>query len=137
MTEPRDDLGLEEGAGYSKDYWDIVFDQLKKRRLFKLALAVLALLYASAIYAPLLANDRPFVLEAINYKEYELALKTLYPATVGLRSKVRQTPDEFLAKGADELGRRLEPETCDRLLRLAALLVVWGERFNLTAHRSP
>ena len=89
---------------YSKDYWDIVFDQLGRKRLFKLALAALALLYASAIYAPLIANDRPFVLEAVNYKEYERALKTLFFASLGLQELVGQTPVEFLERtqGSDQ-----------------------------------
>ena len=49
MTEPahqdprRDD---------PRDAWDLVFEQLGRRRLFRLALGLLALLYASAIYAP-------------------------------------------------------------------------------------
>lgn len=69
---------------YSKDYWDQVFEQLGKRRLFKVALSILALLYGCAVFAPLIANDRPYVLEAANYEEYGAAHRMLYPVTLGL-----------------------------------------------------
>lgn len=83
-------------ATYSKDYWDLVFEQLGRNRLFKVALVVLGLLYASAIYAPLIANDRPFVLEAADYAEYNKAMRTLYPATLGVGRVAKQTPAEYL-----------------------------------------
>jgi peptide/nickel transport system permease protein len=82
---------------YSKDYWDLVFEQLGRNRLFKITLAILAVLYASAIYAPLIANDRPYVIVAANYRDYGRALRTLYPATIGLGRILRQTPDEYSA----------------------------------------
>lgn len=81
---------------YSKDYWDLVFEQLGRNRLFKLAMAVLALLYASAIYAPLLANDQPFMIEGVNRSEYGDAHRTLYPAVLGASSLVKKTPEEYL-----------------------------------------
>ena len=34
-------------SAYSKDYWDIVFEQLGRRRLFRAAVVVLALIYAT------------------------------------------------------------------------------------------
>ena len=49
----------EEESVYSKDYWDTVFEQVGRRPLVKAALALLALLYASAIFCTFLANDRP------------------------------------------------------------------------------
>ncbi len=61
--------------GYSKDYWDIVFEQLGRRKLFKLGLGILAILYSVAIFAPVLANDRPFKLVAADYKGYSDALR--------------------------------------------------------------
>lgn len=91
---------------YSKDYWDLVFEQLGRNRLFQLAMAVLALLYASAIYAPLIANDRPYVLEAVNYREYGKALRTLYPATLGVERMLRQSAEEYMEDrtGGSTLG---------------------------------
>ena len=82
---------------YSKDYWDLVFEQLSRRKLFKLGLAVLTLLYATAIYAPLIANDRPFVLEAIDYREYKSALRSLSAVSSAISRLVKQTPEEFLS----------------------------------------
>ncbi|MCA8980339.1 MAG: ABC transporter permease [Planctomycetes bacterium] len=83
---------------YSKDYWDLVFEQLGRNDLFKLALGILALLYASAIYAPLIANDQPFVIEAVNRSEYGDAHRTLYPAVLGAASLAKKTPEEYLEK---------------------------------------
>jgi peptide/nickel transport system permease protein len=85
-----------DGPTYSKDYWDLVFEQLGRRRLFQLAMALLALLYASAIYAPLLANDRPYYLEAIDVGAYEAAHRTLYPVTLGMGRLLKETPEEYL-----------------------------------------
>lgn len=85
-------------APYSKDYWDIVFEQLGRNRLFKFAAVLLTLMYASAIYAPLIANDRPYILEAANYADYNSAMRTLYPATLGAGRVAKQTPEEYLAK---------------------------------------
>jgi ABC-type dipeptide/oligopeptide/nickel transport system permease subunit len=98
--KPSTNLGSKssEPPTYSKDYWDLVFEQLGRNRLFKLAVVVLTLLYASAIYAPLIANDRPYVLEAANYAEYNKALRTLYPATLGVGRIAKQTPEQYLEK---------------------------------------
>ncbi len=106
MTEPRPDPGggAEPGPAYSKDYWDQVFDQLGRRKLFNLAMFVLVLLYAMAVYAPLIASDRPYVLEAISYKEYGQAQRTLYPVSLSLGRLLEQGPAEYLAsrpEGAD------------------------------------
>ena len=90
---------------YSKDYWDLVFEQLGRNRLFKFAVAILTIMYASAIYAPVIANDRPYVLEAANYADYNKSLRTLYPATLGVGRIAKQTPDEYLKKrteGSDQ-----------------------------------
>ncbi len=87
---------------YSKDYWDLVLDQLGRRSLFKLALAVLALLYGTAIYAPLLGSDRPYVLEAVNYEEYGVAQRTLYPVTLSVGRLIRQGREEYEAGLPDD-----------------------------------
>ena len=86
----------EPASFYSKDYWDLVFEQLGKRWLFKISMAVLALLYASAIYAPFIANDRPFVLEAIDYKEYKAATKGLRSVCSSVVRQVEKTPEAYL-----------------------------------------
>ncbi|HIG10732.1 MAG: ABC transporter permease [bacterium] len=83
-------------SAYSKDYWDIVFEQLGRRRLFRAAVVVLALIYASAIFAPLIANDRPLVLEAANYGEYNKAHRTLLPAALGLGRVAKTSAEDYL-----------------------------------------
>jgi len=83
MTEANDQapaaalepLPSDPNASYSKDYWDLVLDQLLKHGLFKAGLAVLALLYGLAIFAPLISNDRPYKLVAIDYGAYESSLR--------------------------------------------------------------
>jgi len=58
---------------------------------------VLALFYGLAIYAPLLANDRPYVLEAVDYKGYESARKRIWFSALGLVELIGKTPEEYLA----------------------------------------
>lgn len=82
---------------YSKDYWDLVFEQLGRNKLFRLSMVILALLYASAIYAPLLANDKPYRIEAVDSAAYGTAHRTMYPAILGLGRLVKQTPEEYEA----------------------------------------
>ena len=100
MTKSHD-----EPAGqrfYSKDYWDIVFEQLGRRKLFRVSMVVLALLYASAIYAPLIANDKPYVLEAIDYKAYNSANSLMSATTSSIARLLKETPEEYAAsRGAD------------------------------------
>jgi peptide/nickel transport system permease protein len=110
---------------YSKDYWDQVFEQLAKHRTFQVAIAALALLYASAIYAPLIANDRPYVLEAANYDEYGQAHRTLYPVTLGLARLVQMDSAEYLAQRTESstqtFDEALEAELGGALQRVATM----------------
>lgn len=84
-------------ATYSKDYWDLVFEQLGRNRLFKVSMVILAVLYATAIYAPLIANNQPYVIEAVDRAEYGDAQRTLYPVMLGLSGLAKKTPDEYVA----------------------------------------
>ncbi|MEZ5980293.1 MAG: hypothetical protein R3F34_19060 [Planctomycetota bacterium] len=63
------------GRTYSKDYWDLVLEQLGKHTLFKVGMFVLAILYGLAIFAPLIGNDRPYVLVAVDRGAYDAALR--------------------------------------------------------------
>ena len=73
------DASANDNAAYSKDYWDIVLVQLRRRKSVKFALVLLALLYATAIYAPFIAGDRPLLLVATNASVYKKARNTLVP----------------------------------------------------------
>lgn len=115
---------------YSKDYWDNVFEQLGRRPLVKAALALLALMYASAIYAPWIANDRPYVLEAIDVQGYDSARKGLVGVTRSFVELLEQGPAGFAesqpesgsgqtyegALDAEELALALRVETMCRYL---------------------
>ncbi len=87
---------------YSKDYWDLVFEQLGKNFLFKISMVILALLYASAIYAPFVANDRPYVLEAIDYKDYGAATKGIRSVCSSLVREAEKTPESYLESRGDD-----------------------------------
>jgi peptide/nickel transport system permease protein len=101
---------------YSKDYWDLVLEQLGRRRLFRWSLAVLTLLYGLAILAPFIANDRPYRLVAVDYGVYEQArgeLDTLGRALVLELSKPLGGPStpadwSMAAKGAERALMGLE-----------------------------
>jgi len=73
--------------------------ELKRRRLCRWALACLMLLYGLAIFAPLLAGDRPYLLKAVDYRSYGSALRTLAP--------VASSVERLIERGAGEPG---EPE---------------------------
>lgn len=81
---------------YSKDYWDIVFYQLSRHRLFKVGVAILALMYGAAIYAPFLAGDRPFKISGVDVEEYSTSLRLLSPVASSMRGLVGQTPEQYL-----------------------------------------
>lgn len=110
---------------YSKDYWDLVLEQLGKRKLFKLSMVVLAFLYAGAIYAPFLANDRPYVIEAIDYKEYSAATKGLRSVCSSVVRQVEKTPEEYLDTRGDSapatLADALETERGALSLRIETM----------------
>jgi len=61
----------------SRDYWDLVFQQLGRRKLFKAALALLTLLYGAAIAAPLLVNDKPYRIECVDLAAHDAHVRTL------------------------------------------------------------
>ena len=103
----------ERGSVYSKDYWDLVFEQLARRKLFKLGLVVLALMYASAIYAPFIANDRPFVLESIDLGGYRSASGSLSAVATGIGRRIRESDEEYRAQleSMGTLGKAGVPQT--------------------------
>lgn len=92
MTDHKD---MAKQPFYSKDYWDLVFEQLAKRKMFKLSMVVLALLYASAIYAPLIANEKPYVIEGVDYKEYKSATSLMSATVTSMSRLMEQTDAEY------------------------------------------
>ena len=80
----------------SRDHWELAFERLGRRRLFRLALVVLALLYGAAIYAPLIANDRPYVLEAIDHGAYDRARRGIYSVALELKGLVEGGEEGYL-----------------------------------------
>ncbi|HIF39822.1 MAG TPA: ABC transporter permease [Planctomycetes bacterium] len=109
-TKPTD--GALEAQVYSKDYWDLVFEQLSKRTLFKIGLVVLAFLYGSAIYAPFLANDRPFVIESVDLRAFRSASGSLSAVTTGMGSLIKQSDEDYTERlrSAGTLGKEGVPQ---------------------------
>jgi peptide/nickel transport system permease protein len=101
-----------EAQVYSKDYWDLVFEQLGKRTLFKIGMLILALLYASAIYAPFLANDRPFVIESVDLRAFRSASGSLSAVTTGMGSLIKQSDEDYTERlrSAGTLGKEGVPQ---------------------------
>ncbi|MFT5199906.1 MAG: ABC-type dipeptide/oligopeptide/nickel transport system permease subunit [Planctomycetota bacterium] len=96
----------EDAEVYSKDYWDLVIEQLGKRKLFKMGMAVLALMYGMAIYAPFITNDRPYRFEGIDLQEYNSAARSLSPVVSSMSRILKASDEEFEAqlKKAGTLG---------------------------------
>jgi peptide/nickel transport system permease protein len=61
--------------------WVHLVERLRRRKLAVAAFAMLALICTSAIYAPIIANDRPYVMEAVDYGAYERALDSIVAVT--------------------------------------------------------
>jgi peptide/nickel transport system permease protein len=76
--------------GASLDYWDIVGAQLRKRLSVTVSAVILLALYAAAIYAPLLANDRPLYFHGVDLGAYRKALRELTVTTTSLEREVRE-----------------------------------------------
>lgn len=128
MSRPKSNP---EAKFYSKDYWDLVFEQLGKNFLFKVSMVILALLYASAIYAPFIANDRPYVLEAINYKEYSASTKGIRSVCSSVVRQVEKTPESYLETRGEEapttLADALATERDALTLRIGNMQKYLGE----------
>ena len=105
MTEPT----APAAPAYSKDYWDLVLDQLRRRPSVWISLALLALLYATAIYAPLLAGDRPLLLSATNAVSYGKAQRSISGIVLGFKGLVESgAPAEKLAQERAGIAQRVE-----------------------------
>lgn len=101
-------LLLDEGPMYSKDYWDLVLEQLFQRKLFRVGMAVLALLYGLAIFAPLIGNDRPYKLVAIDYSEYARATRAIGTLSSRALNRLRDVDGEESLEGAVLAGREVQ-----------------------------
>ena len=88
------------GSQYSKDYWDIVFEQLGKRALFKVGVVVLTLLYGVAAFAPLIANDRPYYVDSVDIGGFKKATRVRPMVSEAL--KVVEMSDEAYAASIED-----------------------------------
>ena len=107
-----------------RDTWTDVRDELRRRPLARAACWFLFLLHGLAIFAPLLANDRPYVLEAIDRQGYERARRSVTAVAGGLARLAEEGADAYAARTA---GRSEAPAFDEALdLEVAAL----GERLG-------
>lgn len=78
--------------------WIAVCDALRRRRGMRLALVCLALIHAAVIYAPLVANDRPYVVEAVDFQAYDDAREELVDIARRFATLAEQGRHEFEAE---------------------------------------
>ncbi len=62
LTGPTPDLLARRFAGDSRSYWRIVSDDFRRNRTAVVALWVMAAMALVAIFAPVLANHRPWIM---------------------------------------------------------------------------
>ncbi len=88
---------------YSRDYTDNVLSQIQRRKLSMFALYLLLALYALAIYAPLLANDRPLYFHGVDLATYKQAQSEMTLVTSSLIDRIQKGSEGYragLPKGA-------------------------------------
>ena len=90
-------LGPAGDMGEGPDLWAGVFGELRRHPLGLVALGVLALVHGLAIFAPLIANDRPYLLEAVDHGAFERARRSLVGVTAGLEGLAREGPEAYAA----------------------------------------
>lgn len=91
--------------------------RLWRRPSARIALVLLALLYSSAVYAPLIASDLPYWLEAVDRRAFESARRTLPPVVSALAGFAESDP------GGDPAAwrKRLEGEAQAAMSRVEEL----------------
>lgn len=120
---------MDEGRGFAR--------RLLRRPGPRWALAVLALVYSSAVYAPLVASDRPYYLEGVDLGAYRRDLRVASLAAARLAELLEQgAPDveaveaeraalaqraERLARSLDEVDAAPARELAERAGRAVAL----------------
>lgn len=90
-------------------------ERLLAQRRVRAALIVLTLLFAAAIYAPLVANDRPYVIESVEIARYEDARRSLEPVLESMSALIARTRAEFDGeRGAAPHQNQLEAIAAER-----------------------
>jgi peptide/nickel transport system permease protein len=135
MTEARAGTGAGAGTGIDPGAESDEFGRFAARLCARpgprWAVIVLVLLFAAAIYAPLLANDRPYVLESIDIGRYEDARRSLAPVLESLSALIATSPEEY----ARQRGVSARP---DRRQAVAAERLAAENRLSiLSQHLSP
>ena len=72
--------------------------RLMRRPSVRLAIVVLVLLYGAAIAAPLLANDRPYLLEAVDVEAFEKARRSLNGVALQVRGLLEEGEASYLQR---------------------------------------
>jgi peptide/nickel transport system permease protein len=137
MTDAAGSGAAAAAPAAGRDSWDAVLAQAFARRSTRVAAGALLLLYGVAVYAPLLAGDRPLYLFGTDAAAYGRALRLLPAATrdlqvlvdgdaaavaaaVGRQAAVERQLDAVLQR-LDVLRRQLAPAEHAPLDRLEAL----------------
>jgi len=83
------------------DLWGRAGAQLARRGAFRWAIRALLLMATLAVYAPFLASDRPWYLEAVHRGEFERARATLVPVSQALAGLLARDEAAHLAARGD------------------------------------
>ena len=92
-------------AVQGQDYWELVVSQVRRRKMSMFALGVLVVLYAIAVFAPFLANDRPLYFHGIDMQIYEKAQRELPITVESLVAQVRLGETAGSDSWIDRVGR--------------------------------
>lgn len=131
---PEDVAWDESQSGYSKDYWDLFFEQIGRRWLVRIAISILALLYGAAIYSPLIGGDRPYVLEAIDTQSYNDAQKKIWPATLALGGLLKKDATTYEAERTEGSTQTFDDALTSELAGLTGLASTMREVLPVEQH---
>jgi peptide/nickel transport system permease protein len=105
---------MDEGPAEHLGTWERLKTSFRRRRGARWALRVLFCLYGTAIFAPLIATDRPLLLKAVDVRAYEGARKSL-PFVVKALTE-RMAAGEGQAAAAELEAARLRVATMKQYL---------------------
>ncbi|MCA9726099.1 MAG: ABC transporter permease [Candidatus Eisenbacteria bacterium] len=112
-------------AVQGQDYWELVLSQIRRRKMSMAALFVLVVLYAVAVFAPFIANDRPLYFEGVDLQAYRKAQRELIVTVESLASEVREAGSA--GEGAAAATERLDLEVAAIKTRLQVMGRQLGE----------
>ena len=120
----------------SQDYWDIVSSQISKRPSVIISFTCLVILYAIAIYAPFIANDRPLYFDGTDKQSFLKAQRELSVTAQSLNEHLQQpvpsSLDEPMPGAETSWNDLLERESSAIRVRLGVMKSQLGDADRAT-----